>query len=401
MATTVPQAPLGAPIMSVPSPIPNPFEATPRASPVNEIVIEGLNHPTLFLPLPTTDPLNALLSKHIPAEARPHRDLVGRYEEQTLETLVVCSMIFPKHGSLLMAGHSDVKQLACIGANGERPNCRDSFCRHDAGTRCKLTSLARMRLFNQATAECSNLYSVLNAISPPSVRRQIVPYELDVFYARTIYWSGDLKGYLDELTRLIRLCKSMARRDEKPGSWGIWTERGMRTGMMVVTQLIEMQDYPGALSILRPLAIAPKAPSETRFALARIMMEAGDTKSVKLTLEGVETDAITQALEAAMLGRWEEAEEMLRKAHEDEKENGVVSRFGPCHSFTDEAIALLESMLKVSPASFVAVEPFLYNLATLYELRSNAAADRKRNMLREVAQWGGDGIKTSALKLPS
>ncbi|CAE6496621.1 unnamed protein product [Rhizoctonia solani] len=269
----------------------------------------------------------------------------------------------------------------------------------------RLTSLARMRLFNQATAECSNLYSVLNTISPPSVRRQIVPYELDVFYARTIYWSGDLKGYLDELTRLIRLCKSMARRDEKPGSWGIWTERGMRTGMMVVTQLIEMQDYPGALSILRPLAIAPKAPSEIRFALARIMMEAGDTKSVKLTLEGVETDAITQALEAAMLGRWEEAEEMLRKAHEDEKENGVVINnlavvLLACGKL-DEAIALLESMLKVSPASFVAVEPFLYNLATLYELRSNAAADRKRNMLREVAQWGGDGIKTSALKLPS
>ncbi|KAF8673470.1 kinetochore assembly [Rhizoctonia solani] len=393
MATTVPQAPLGAPIMSVPSPIPNPFEATPRASPVNEIVIEGLNHPTLFLPLPTTDPLNALLSKHIPAEARPHRDLVGRYEEQTLETLVDTQMSNSWRALARMA-----KDRIVATPSADTTLVLDLWS-------LRLTSLARMRLFNQATAECSNLYSVLNAISPPSVRRQIVPYELDVFYARTIYWSGDLKGYLDELTRLIRLCKSMARRDEKPGSWGIWTERGMRTGMMVVTQLIEMQDYPGALSILRPLAIAPKAPSEIRFALARIMMEAGDTKSVKLTLEGVETDAITQALEAAMLGRWEEAEEMLRKAHEDEKENGVVINnlavvLLACGKL-DEAIALLESMLKVSPASFVAVEPFLYNLATLYELRSNAAADRKRNMLREVAQWGGDGIKTSALKLPS
>ncbi|CAE6471789.1 unnamed protein product, partial [Rhizoctonia solani] len=75
--------------MSIPSPIPDPFEITPRASPTNEIVIEGLNHPTLFLPIPTTDPLNALLSKYIPVEARPHRDLVGRYEEQTLETLVM------------------------------------------------------------------------------------------------------------------------------------------------------------------------------------------------------------------------------------------------------------------------------------------------------------------------
>ena len=94
-----------------------------------------------------------------------------------------------------------------------------------------------MRLFNQATAECSNLYTVLNTISPPSTRRQIVPYELDVLHARTMYWAGDFRGYLDELVRLIGVCKSLARRDDK----GIWAERGMRTGMMVVTQLIEMQ----------------------------------------------------------------------------------------------------------------------------------------------------------------
>ncbi|CAE6462020.1 hypothetical protein BN14_03052 [Rhizoctonia solani AG-1 IB] len=163
-----------------------------------------------------------------------------------------------------------------------------------------------------------------------------------------------------------------------------------------------MQDYPGALEILRPLATSPKAPSEIRFALARIMMEAGDTKSVRLALEGTESDAITIALEAAMLGKWEEAEVILRKAHEDEKENGIINNLAvvllACGKL-DEAISLLESMLKTSPASFVAVESFLYNLATLYELRSNAAVDRKRNMLREVAQWGGDGIKTASLKL--
>ncbi|CAE6369073.1 unnamed protein product [Rhizoctonia solani] len=380
--------------MSVPSLIPNPFEATPRASPTNEIVIEGLNHPTLFLPIPTTDPLNALLSKYVPAEARPHRDLIGRYEEQNLETLVM------SNSWRALARMAKDQIVATPSA--------DTALILDLWS-LRLTSLARMRLFNQATAECSNLYSVLNTISPPSIRRQTVPYELEVFHTRTMYWSGDLRGYLDELTRLIRVCKSMARRDEKPGSWGAWTERGMRTGMMVVTQLIEMQDYPGALEILRPLAMSPKAPSEIRFALARIMMEAGDTKSVKLALEGMETDAITKALEAAMIGRWEEAEEVLRKAHEDEKDNGTDELIQVINNLAvvllacgklDEAIGLLESMLKSSPASFVAVESFLYNLATLYELRSNAAVDRKRNMLREVAQWGGDGIKTSALKLP-
>ncbi|CAE6542400.1 unnamed protein product [Rhizoctonia solani] len=372
--------------MSIPSPLPDPFETTPRASPTNEIVIEGLNHPTLFLPIPTTDPLNALLSKHIAVEARPHRDLVGRYEEQTLETLVMSN-------SWRALARMARDQIVAT-PSSETALILDLWS-------LRLTSLARMRLFNQAAAECSNLYSVLNTISPPSIRRQIVPYELDVLHARTMYWAGDTKGYLDELVRLIKMCKSLARKDDK----GIWTERGMRTGMMVVTQLIEMQDYPGALAILHPLAISPSASPEIRFALARIMMEAGDTKSVKLALEGVEKDAVTTALEAAMLGRWADAEEVLRKALEYEKENVVVINnlavvLLSCGKL-DEAIDLMESMLKASPASFVAVEPFLYNLATLYELRSNAAVDRKRNMLREVAQWGGDGIKTGALKLPA
>ncbi|CAE6429027.1 unnamed protein product [Rhizoctonia solani] len=370
--------------MSIPSSIPDPFEATPRASPTNEIVIEGLNHPTLFLPIPTADPLNALLSKYIPAEARPHRDLVGRYEEQNLETLVMSN-------SWRALARMAKDQIVAT-SSSETTLILDLWS-------LRLTSLARMRLFNQATAECSNLYSVLSTISPLSTRRQVVPFELDVFHARTMYWAGDLKGYLDELVRLIRVCKSMARKDGK----GVWTERGMRTGMMVVTQLIEMQDYPGALAILRPLATSPTAPPEIRFALARIMMEAGDTKSVKTALEGVEKDAIITALEAAMLGRWTEAEEVLRKAYEKENDNVVVINnlavvLLSCGKL-DEAIELLETMLKASPASFVAVEPFLYNLATLYELRSNAAVDRKRNMLREVAQWGGDGIKTGALKL--
>lgn len=106
-----------------------------------------------------------------------------------------------------------------------------------------------MRLFNQATAECSNLYAVLGTVSPPSTLRYVVPYELDVLHARTMYWGGDGRGYLDELVRLVRMCKRMARKERadealvggKGEAQSVWTERGMRTGMMVATQLVEMQ----------------------------------------------------------------------------------------------------------------------------------------------------------------
>jgi hypothetical protein len=128
----------------------------------------------------------------------------------------------------------DVSPALLCSVQRTRPECWQLWS-------LRLASLARMRLFNQATAECANLFSVLSTISPPSTRRQIVPYELDVLRARTMYWSGDLRGYLDELVRLIRMCKRMARAKPERGEAAVWAERGMRTGMMVVTQLVEMQ----------------------------------------------------------------------------------------------------------------------------------------------------------------
>ena len=40
-------------------------------------------------------------------------------------------------------------------------------------------------------------------------------------------------------------------------------------------------------------------------------------------------------------------------------------------------------------------------IATLYELRSSIAADKKRELLIEVAKWSGDGLRTTCLKMPT
>jgi len=66
-----------------------------------------------------------------------------------------------------------------------------------------------------------------------------------------------------------------------------------------------------------------------------------------------------------------------------------------------EGIDVLEAALRASPSSVVVAEPFLFNLSTLYELRSAAGADKKRELLIEVAKWSGDGLKTTCLKMPT
>ncbi|QRV88651.1 TPR-like protein [Ceratobasidium sp. AG-Ba] len=340
--------------------IPDPFQASPRLSPTNEITIQGINHPSLFLPIPSTDPLTALLSKYVPLEARPQRDLIGRYEEQTLDALVMSNswraLARMAKDQIVATSETEVALILDLWS-------------------LRLSSLARMRLFNQATAECTNLYAVLGTVSPPALRR-IVPYELDILRARTMYWSGDFRGYLDELVRLVRMCKRATRSGggAKGTIGAVWAERGTRTGMMIVTQLIEMQDYVGALTMLRPLADSHDASPELLFALARIAMESGNSASAHALASRVvanpgvdgSTESLTRALEAAMIGRWGDAEEVLKEAWQKDRENAVIANnlavvLLSCGKL-DEAIELLEGMLTNSPATFVAVEPFLYNL---------------------------------------
>jgi len=87
-----------------------------------------------------------------------------------------------------------------------------------------------------------------------------------------------------------------------------------------------------------------------------------------------------------------------------------------------EGIQVLEAAFEASPSTLAMAEPFLFNLcacffcysmygspstlfacsiATLYELRSSIAADKKRELLIEVAKWSGDGLRTTCLKMPT
>lgn len=109
----------------------------------------------------------------------------------------------------------------------------------------RLTSLARMRLFNQASAECSNLWTVLGNIQPERARIRLfdlsLPHELQLIHARIKYWAGDTYGYLDELTMLLNICKRKARSSISSEDRETWKERGARTGMVMASQLLEMQ----------------------------------------------------------------------------------------------------------------------------------------------------------------
>ncbi|KAF5387377.1 hypothetical protein D9757_005706 [Collybiopsis confluens] len=346
-----------------------------------EMYLPGLVLPTMFLPIPNTDPLTTLLNKYIhPPERRPARDVSGEWQKANFHTMVMSNswraLARMARDRIVTA---DPEDLALV-----------------------LACLSRLRLFNQTSVECTNLFSVLNAVEPSDAKsylfEKLLPFELEVMYARLKFWAGDHMTYLDALNGLLRKCKVKSRRAPKsdPTSSAMWRERGARISLIIASQLMEMKEFGSSTKLLESLCNQTEATSALRSAIARIYLQAGYIHKASTHFSLVEQDPeapegikdMNRALLACANGEWDYATETLTDLLEKEPENFV-------------GIETLERALSASPASVVVAEPFLFNLSTLYELRSATATQKKLELLIEVAKWSGDGLKASCLKMAS
>ncbi|KAJ7782029.1 hypothetical protein DFH07DRAFT_728648 [Mycena maculata] len=402
--------PFGSPLQSqnrnkdVPPP---PLQSDSDEEDAPELYVPGLCIPTMFLPIPNTDPLTTLLNKYIhPPDKRPVRDLTGEWQRTDFHTLVMSNrwraLARMARDRIVTSDPEDLTLILGLWY-------------------LRLSSLARLRLFNQTTAECTNLFSLINAIEPPATRawlyERVLPFELEVMHARLKYWTGDHMAYLDALYALLHKCKTRSRRAKgEPTAVAMWKERGARICLILASQLMEMKDYAAAAKLLEPLCEQGDGVTSPamRSALARIYLQSGNLARAAHHIAAVAADASTPppmkemnaALLAAAEGDWEQASELLRAGVLEENPDNYTAVNNMCVALLSqgklkEGIEVMEKALKASPQSVVIAEPFLFNLSTLYELRSATAIENKRNLLVEVAKWSGDGLKTTCLKMPT
>ncbi|KAH8105499.1 hypothetical protein BXZ70DRAFT_530234 [Cristinia sonorae] len=428
------------------------------------LFISGLTAPTMFLPIPNTDALSTLLAKYIPPEQRPRRDTTGEWQRSDYHTLVMTNswraLARMARDRIVATDPGEVALLLNLWY-------------------VRLSSLARLRLYAQTNHEMANLFSVLSPPQPlptsntlstqpsagsstgsslsshPSVSslglpqtqhrstlsqaeheyiwENLLPFELEVLRAKSKYWEGDHMGYLDELSALLGKCKRSARRAGRGGvkgktgarddqAVGMWKERGARICLIMVSQLIEMKDFPAATTLMESLLSSNSTPSpRLRAALARIHLQSGNLAAATEHFAKIADDptsprslkVINTALLAGAEGDWDKAVTTLRTLVDaDEGEEGVeekerhvaannlaVALLGQGH--LKEGIRVLEESLQSSPSTVVSAEPMLFNLSTLYELRANIVAEKKRDLLVEVSKWAGDGLRTTCLKMTS
>ncbi|KAI0731358.1 hypothetical protein C8Q76DRAFT_612246 [Earliella scabrosa] len=374
---------------------------------VPELYLPSLIVPTMFLPIPNTDALSTLLTKYIPPEKRPPRDLTGDYARVGGE---IHPMVMTNSWRAIARQARD----RIVEADPEEVSYILSLWY------LRLSSLARMRLFNQTSAECTNLFNVLHAIEPPETRAflfdRVLPFELEVLYAKLKYWAGDHMGYLDALAALLHRCKAKARAAKSDqAAAGMWTERGARVCLILASQLIEMKDFAAAAKLLEPLCLQSDNVTSPalRSAVARIYLQGGYVAMAATHFAAVAEDPsadpmqkiMNAALFASAEGDWPRATTELEKILAADPENFVaVNNLAVAllnQGKLKEGIEVLEAALRSSPATIVTAEPFLFNLSTLYELRSASGADKKRELLVEVAKWAGDGLRTTCLKMPT
>ncbi|KAF8634596.1 hypothetical protein AX17_004185 [Amanita inopinata Kibby_2008] len=400
-----------------------------------ELFLPALIAPTMFLPIPNTDPLTNLLSKYIyPPETRPVRDLTGEWHRNDFHTLVMTNswraLARMARDRLVTTNPEDLNMVLNLWY-------------------IRLSCLARLRLFNQTSAECTNLFAVLIAVEPVEARIWLfdnaLPFELEVMHARLKYWAGDHMGYLDALYALLQKCRAKARQagreaaalaaaragagisfksvdDGSTVTAVMWKERGVRMCLIIASQLMEMKEYAAATKLLEPLCEQKQHDTEDRpntsvsalrSSIGRMYLQAGNLHMAARHFAAAAKDPAAEpamkemnsALFACADGQWERASETLRKLLERDAENYVaVSNMAVAllgQGKVSEGISTLEAALQTSPSSVVVAEPFLFNLSTLYELRFAGSIDKKRGLLIEVAKWSGDGLKATCLKLPA
>lgn len=202
----------------------------------------------------------------------------------------------------------------------------------------------------------------------------------------------------------------------------MWLERSARVCLMIASQFVEMKDYHAAITLLTPLCTqqlsprtdAPPVPSPAiHSAVARIYLLSGNISKAaehfKIVASCADVEPGTIAMNTALFcsasGDWQRAEAALREVLEQDPRNYTAMNNLAVTLLAQgkvrDGIGLLEQAMRASPASVLSAEPFIFNLSTLYELRSSTAIDKKRELLIEVARWGGDGLRATCLKMPS
>ncbi|KAF9586025.1 Trafficking protein particle complex subunit 12 [Lunasporangiospora selenospora] len=255
-------------------------------------------------------------------------------------------------------------------------------------------------------------------------RGSIVPFELFVLKARLQGLLGYIEEAIDQLYDLIIYCKKNEAACQKSGDKigaRQWQDITGQLHLMVLNYLVELKDYPAATRHARDLAQRYKHDINFHSGLGRLYLQLGDLecaervfKKVESLVQGQAADSpefrhlqlqltMNRALLAVTQGQWQDAKTAFEEVLTQEPENlAAANNLAACELYAgklNDAIPRLEGLMFAYPKSAGTSGPLVFNLATLYELRTEGSMNQKQRMVIEVSKWAGDQFNVGMFKI--
>ncbi|KAG0201372.1 hypothetical protein BGX33_010352 [Mortierella sp. NVP41] len=408
-------------------------------SPMRKEGIPILNAHNMFHEITMTDAMNDLMIKHIPAEQRVLRDWNGLTEaeqrqasrSEILHELTINNswrvMSRYTRSQILMTPSDHILELINLWY-------------------ARLLALVKLGQYEMAQAELDQLGDLhgpqyrfenyapdsfavqdVQSVEQPQgdglQRGCMVPFELFVLKARLQGYLGDTYEAIDQLYDLIMRSKKFeAICQVSDDMVGIkqWQDIAGQLHLMVLNYLVELKDYPAATKHARDLS--RKYPRDVNFqsGLGRLYLQLGDLVRAEEVFNEVEalvkshhSEAeqahfrlqltMNRALLAVTQGQWLVAKSAFEEVLAQESENlAATNNLAVCELYAgqlNEAIPRLEKLMFAYPTSAGTSEPLVFNMATLYELRTEGSFRKKQQVMVEVSKWAGDQFNVAMFKI--
>ncbi|KAK3877262.1 hypothetical protein Pcinc_018017 [Petrolisthes cinctipes] len=303
----------------------------------------------------------------------------------------------------------------------------------------RIALLIKLRRFSLAEVECQyfgdldapDLYFEFYPELYGGRKGSMVPFGFRLLVAELPQHLGKHTQALDRITALLRTCDQIIKNlgvglsedgsslemtsNMRDDSLKLWRTRRQRVLYSVTNCAVSLKDFRLAGSLLeRLIQEDPNAVAGLYSALGRMCLQLGDvTAAQDMFNQHLEHsppppqhDPVQGLLHSAYISiaqnAFKDASEILQQAHKINSNNGlVINNLAVCLMYTgrvSEAIKLMEGAIISQPERFLH-EALVLNLATMYELESSNAHQKKLKLLSSIAQHKGDSFNVAALKL--
>ncbi|KAI9285371.1 hypothetical protein BC943DRAFT_278236 [Umbelopsis sp. AD052] len=282
----------------------------------------------------------------------------------------------------------------------------------------RLQALVNLRLYQLALAELDKLGDLDRQEYTfeyhqglfPGKSGNMIPFELRVLSANL---PGLMKHYNTSIERLTILAMECQREDT-----GLWRKREVSLYIMLANFLLEIKDFPLTISIMTKIVskfsdgdIEPDVIST----LGRLYLQLGNIQDAKKVFKGLESREasdphvkrlvrMNSALCYVAAADWSPAKEELDAIlAEDPNDYEAVNNLVVCLIYLgdlNQAIAVMEDLVsKSKDQAHGLIEKAVFNLCTLYELRSDTALEKKIWKLQQLHPYLGDGFHVESFKI--